>query len=150
MNKFFATNWKWIAALVVIIVIIVAIYYFGKGKGSGNATVVDDSGNPISFTSAQKAEANEIASRIHEDLNSGWLAGYNILGNIGRDDEAYLRFAQMSDTMFALTYQRYKETFGSSIIADIRDESSLPTGGIGAAQSPKDLILDKADRLNLK
>lgn len=152
MNKvtaFFKNNWGIILTVLLLVVVVYLIYYSGKKAGSGNTTVVDDQGNIVSPSTAQIAEANDIATRIYNDLNSGLLGGYNFFSSLGRDIEAYTAFANMSDSMFAFTAQTYRTKYNSSIIADITAESSLGTGGINNTQSPKDLILAKAQRLNI-
>lgn len=153
MNKvkqFFVNNWPALLSVLALLVVVYLIYYAGKKTGTGNTTVVDDQGNIVAPTAAQTAQAENIATRIRTDLNSGTFFGYNVWGNVGRDTAAYAEFANMSDSLFAFTAQTYRTKYGTSIIADIRDESSLPTGGIGASTSPKDLILQKADRLQIQ
>lgn len=142
ITKFLGKYWHTLLAVVALLVVIYLIYRAGKNAGSGNTVVVDDSGNIVNPTAAQTEQANTIATRIHTDLNGGPF-GYDPFGTLGRDAEAYDVFAAMSDTMFRLVYQRYKDTFGSSIIADIRAESSI------SGATTVNLILDKANRLNL-
>jgi hypothetical protein len=135
--------------VAILAFVIWLIYYAGKKQGTGNVTVTDDQGNIVNPTPAQQQQANTIATRIHTDLNSGWLGGYNIWGNIGRDTQAYQEFAGMSDAMFSFTAQTYKTLFGSSIIADITAETSLPNDNTLGTKTPKYLILEKANRLNI-
>lgn len=149
IKTFFSTNWQTLLAVLLLVLVVYLIYRSGKTAGTNNVSVVDDQGNPVNATPAQQAEAAQIAKRIYDDLNSGAIAGYNFFSSLGRDTEAYELFANMSDTMFAFTAQFYRAVYNSSIIEDIRNESSLATGGIGSSQSPKDIILAKAQRLNL-
>lgn len=149
IKTFFANNWTSLLAVLLLLVVVYLIYKAGQKKGSGNYTVIDDQGTVVAPTAAQTQLAETVATRIHNDINSGWVGGFNLLGSIGRDDEAYIQFANMSDTMFAYTATTYARLFTRSIITDIRDESSLPTGGIGSSTTPKDQILAKAERLNI-
>jgi len=149
LKTFFANNYTSLLAVLLLLVVVYLIYKAGQKKGSNNYTVIDDQGTIVTPSPVQTQLAETVATRIHNDLNSGWLGGYNVLGSIGRDDEAYIQFANMSDTMFAYTAATYGRLFARSIITDIRDESSLPTGGIGSSTTPKDQILAKAQRLNI-
>lgn len=148
MKAFFSKYWMVILAIIVLIVALIAVFYSGKKSGSNNVKVVDDTGKEVKFSEQQKAEAGSIARRIYVDLRSGWLFGLNF-SSILRDNEAYKALVNMSDTMFALTAQTYRSVYNSSMIADIRAESSLATGGVGGSESPKDIILRKAERLNI-
>lgn len=153
MNKlkvFLANNWHTLLAVIALVVVVYLIYRSGKKAGSGNYTVIDDQGHITAPTAEQTQIALSIATRIHDDLSSGYAFGFNFFSSIGRDTDAYTIFAGMSDAMFAYTAQVYHDHFGTSIISDIKDESSLATGGIGSSQSPKDLILEKANRLNIQ
>jgi len=141
MNKvkeFLSKYWHTLLAVVALLVVIYLIYWAGKKAGSGNPVVTDDQGNIVNPTPEQTATANTLATRIHEDLD-----GYDFFGTLGRDVDAYTLFSGLSDTMFTYVYQRYKAMFGSSIIADIREESSISGATI------VDLIIDRANRLNL-
>ena len=138
-----------LVALVVLIVVIV-VRMFWKRAGNNTVKVVDDNGHEVSFTAEQRSQAKSIAERINKDLNSGWLFGANFLtgnefgiNNGTRDDEAYTALAQMSDSLFALTVQTYMDVYKSSLITDLRNESSLDT------HEYKATILAKADRLKI-
>lgn len=142
VNELLGKYWHTLLALGVLALVIYLIYYYGKKAGSGNPVVVSDQGTILNPTQAQTDLANSIATRIHDDLNSG-LFGLDPFGTLGRDAAAYDAFAAMSDTMFAYTYARYRALFGSSIIGDIKAESSI------SGATTVNLIEDKANRLNL-
>jgi hypothetical protein len=129
-----------IAAIVVVILIVV--YLLWNKSSASPVKVVDDQGKPVSFTDDQRATASALADRIHEDINSGWLFGENFWGNLGRDSEAYDELIKLSDTMFALTCETYRKKYSSSLISDLRAETSLGT-------ETRDLILSRADRLKI-
>ena len=128
--------------MVIVIIIVIIIYYWWQARNNNTVVIKDDSGNVITPTAAQQQQATALADRIHNDLNSGVL-GFNMFGIIGRDLDAYDQLAQASDTDFALTAQTYKSKYGSSLIADIRAESSIAGG------TAVNLIEAKATRLNM-
>lgn len=130
-----------IVAVIVIVVVIVVLLIWKKKEGNP-VKVVDDNGHAVTFTNEQKAQALGIADRIYKDLNSGWLFGSNIW-SIGRDDEAYNTLAQMSDSMFSLTYGTYRDKYNSSLITDLRAEASLD------GRDYTEIILLKAEKLSL-
>ena len=134
---------KQLITAVVVVIVLLVIWYWWSKKSASTIKVVDDNGHAVSFTPEQTAQAKAIAKRVYDDLNSGWLFGNNFFGTVTRDDEAYKTLAQMSDSMFALTIQTYNTDFKSSLITDLRAESSLGGRDYTAA------ILDKATRLNI-
>lgn len=134
---------KQIIIVVVVLIVAIVAYLLYKKVNSTTIKVVDDNGHAVSFTAEQTAQAKAIAKRVHDDLNSGWLFGFNVLGAITRDDEAYNTLAQMSDSLFALTVQTYKNDYQSSLITDLRGEESLSGRDYTTA------ILEKATRLNI-
>lgn len=142
VKMFLGKYWHTLLALVIVAIVLYLVYRAGKKTG-GNVTITDDLGNILNPTAEQTASANSIATRIHDDLNSGTLFGYNVWGTLGRDTEAYNALATASDTMFSYIYNRYRALFSSSLIADIKAESSIE----GA--TTVNLILDKANRLQL-
>ena len=149
IQNFLSKHGLIIFAILALLIVLYLIYAAGKKAGSGNPVVVDDNGAIVSPSPEQKAQATAIATRIHNDLDSGLLAGYNFFSAFSRDTEAYTILSTMSDSMFAFTVTTYHTLFNTSLLADITAESSLATGGVGSSQSPKDIILLKATRLNL-
>lgn len=149
LKALFVNYWPALLSVLLLAVVVYIIYRAGKKDGTGNYTVVDDQGNIVNPTPVQNQTAESIATRIHTDLNSGVFFGYNVLGSVGRDDEAYAILANMSDSLFALTADAYHRLYVTSLVADIKAETSLPTGGIGTSSTPKDQILAKAARLNI-
>lgn len=143
MKEFLKKYWLYIVGLVIIIIVLLVVYYTGRKSTNGNIVIKDDSGNPVTLPDTDKAQAVSIAARIYNDINSGWLFGQNIWGNLGRDSDAYQQLAAMSDTEFAYTCQVYFDTYKKSLVADFRGETSLPGGGYYQT------ILDKASRLNI-
>ncbi len=143
MKEFIEKYWKYILAVIIVMIIIAVVYIWWGKKEENTIRVVDDRGNPVDFTAEERNTATAIAGRIHDDLNSGWFFGMNIWGVVGRDDEAYTTLATMSDAMFSLTCQIYQEKYKTSLITDLRAESSI-------GQQYKDLILQKADKLKIK
>lgn len=133
---------KQIAIAIVVVVVVVVVYLMWKRSADTTIKVVDDRGNPVTFTQAEKQQAGEIAARIYNDINSGWAFGYNFWGNIGRDEAVYDEMMGLSDTLFSLTCSLYKDKYDRSLISDLRDEISLGTETRG-------LILQRAQRLNI-
>lgn len=142
VKAFLAKYWHTILALIIVAVVLYMVYRAGKKTGA-NVTVTDDTGNILNPTAEQTATANTIATRIHDDLNSGTVFGYNFFGTIGRDSEAYEILAQSSDSMFSYIYNRYRALFTTSLIADIKAESSISDATV------VELILSRANRLQL-
>jgi len=133
---------KQIAIAIVVVVVVVIVYLLWKKSSDSTIKVVDDRGNAVTITAAERQQAKEIATRIYNDIDSGWVFGYNFWGNIGRDEAAYDEMMNLSDTLFSLVCQIYKEDHGTSLIADLRDETSLGT-------QTRELILKRAERLNI-
>lgn len=134
---------KQIAIAAAIVVVVVIVYYVWKGITNKQVSVVDDRGNTVSFTPTEQAQAISLATRIYNDINSGWLFGHNFWGNLGRDEAAYDEMIKLSNAMFALVCKTYQETYKSSLIADLRAESSLGT-------NTRKLILGRAEALNIE
>lgn len=134
----------WVAIAIAVAVVILFVVFSSAWKNNKNSiSVTDANGNPVTFTDAQQQEAKALAQRIYADLSSGWMFGYNLWGNIGRDSDAYWKLAAMSDAMFTLTAQHYQQLYNSSMIADLRAEGSLP------GDTYMKTILAKAEKLNL-
>lgn len=142
MLAFVKKYWVWIAVAVSVAVLFILFSVAWK-KNKQQIEVTDANGNPVSFTAAQTQEATALAKRLNDDLNSGLIFGYNIWGNFGRDADAYWALAALSDAMFAYVCKIYQTNYNSSLIADIRNESSLP------ADTYKEVILAKADKLKI-
>lgn len=152
IKAFFANNWHSLLAVGILALVVYVIYRSGKKAGSGNYQVINDQGNIVTPTAEQQQTALNVATRIHDDLNSGSFFGLNFfsgtefgLNNVTRDLSAYQEFATMGDALFAYTAQVYKHNYGTSIFADITAENSLSDG----EGTPKYLILKKANTLNL-
>lgn len=124
--------------ILLLLALLYGLYYWSK-KPVGTVVQIDES----SLSASDKAKAEEIAARIYNDLHSGWLFGNNIWGNLGRDSQAYWDLAAFGNTQFAYAYNFYRDSYGTSMIAEIRDEGSLPS------DSYKQVILAKASALNL-
>lgn len=143
MKEFFKKYAVWIIATVVVIILFAVFYYIGKQKGGGY-TVVDDSGNPVNLTDQQKQEASALSKEIYDDLNSGLVFGMNFFSSIGRNTACYQKLASLSDTMFQATCGAYYDAYKTSLIADLRAESSLPQG-----EGYMAVIYEKANRLKI-
>ena len=143
VTQFIKAKYQWIIAGILLLLLVMGLLYWWKKKDETTVKIVDDNGNPINVSEEQLQTATALATRIYDDLNSGWMFGYNAFGIVGRNLEAYQQLAQSSDNIFTLTYQAYKNKYNSSLIGDIRNESSL-AGGTHVND-----ILAVAARLNL-
>jgi len=114
---------------VVLLLVIYLIYRTGKKSGY-TPTIISDSG---SITQADRDKAAALAIRLKNDL-----AGISS----GHDDTIYADLAAQSNTVFALTFSKYKAEAGTYLTDDINDDYFWGWDVI-------DVILDRAKNLTL-
>jgi hypothetical protein len=136
------SNAMYIAIAITVVIAIYFVWAWWRKKDVNTNRIVDDRGRPVQFSQAEHSQAIALAERVYRDLNSGVLWGFNVWGTIGRDTQVYENIAIQSDAMFALTVEKYREKYKTSMVADIIAESSLDSRW-------KEPVVNKANRLNI-
>lgn len=145
---FIGKYWKSpVAIMIYVIVIAIIIYYIGKSMGkfsnTPNPLPKDDGSGAGTINEFEAQFIRQTVERMHYDLDSYLVA--SMLSN--RDNQVYVDFSTMSDTLFVATYNDFNNLYLKEDKGTLKTWISDEYGLDGDVQT---IIMQRFAKLNLK
>ena len=132
-------NKKLIAVFLVVIVVAILAWRLWPSSKLPQADVPSDNAN-AEPTPEEHNAANEMARALYADMD-----GFSI----NHDTDLYRDFAQMSDKLFVLTYNRFNALYEEQDNGTLREYMKVDWFGSTIWETISNIIFPRMDRLNL-